>query len=274
MTLFNHVRRDPEWGQQCIFNMIEVCINPDGDLPAENGGDVLDDTDFRESRMVALRTAERLLTELRVRPGGLDNESLHQRLTKNFVDMAHRTKNLVDSALFNFTKIASQEEYKEHPGPILGIATAHILLKQPQRARNLLKRVAKHTWTFENAEYLEKCWLLLGDLYIQSGKLDIASELLKKAREHNKSCCKCYELLGVIAEKEQNYRLAAVNYESAWRLSGRSKAAIGYKLAYNHMKSKRYADAIDICQQVLKIYPDYPSIKKDIMDKSRMNLRS
>lgn len=235
---------------------------------------MLDDNDFRESRMTALKTAERLISELRVRPGGLDNESLHQHLLKNFIDMAYRSKNLVESALFNFTKIASQDEYKEHPGPILGIATAHILLKQSQRARNLLKRVAKHSWSFENAEYLERCWLLLGDLYIQSNKTDIAEELLKKVCAHNKSCSKAYELLGIVAEKEQNYRTAAVNYESAWRHTGKTNPAIGYKLAYNHMKSKRYADAIDVCQQVLKIHPDYPSIKKDIMDKARMNLRS
>lgn len=253
--------------------MIEICINPDSDLPVEIT-EMNDDTEFRESRLVALKTAERLITELRIRPGGLDNESLHQRLLKNFIDMAYRSKNLVESALFNFTKIASQDEYKEHPGPILGIATAHVLLKQSQRARNLLKRVAKHEWSFENAEYLEKCWLLLGDLYIQSNKTDIAVEILNKVRQYNKSCCKCYELLGMIAEKEQNYRLAAVNYDLAWRISGKSKAAIGYKLAYNHMKSKRYADAIDVCQQVLKIHPDYPSIKKDILDKSRANLRS
>lgn len=273
LKVFNYFRKDPEWGQQAIFNMIEICINPDGDLPAETG-ELLDDTEFRESRVIALKTAERLLTELRVRPGGLDNETLHQRLLKNFVDMAYRSKNSVESALYNFTGIASQDEYKEHPGPILGMATAQILLKQSQRARNLLKRVSKHPWTFENAEYLEKCWLLLGDLYIQSNKTDIAVELLKKVQHHNKSCGKSYELQGLIAEKEQNYRLAAINYEVAWRLCGKSKAAIGYKLAYNHMKSKRYADAIDVCQQVLKIHPDYPSIKKDILDKSRANLRS
>lgn len=273
LTIFYNSRRDPEWGQQAAFNVIEIFINPDGDLPSESASDQLDDVDYRDSRTMALKTAERVLTELRIRPGGLDNESLHQRLLKNFIDMEYRTRTLVESALFSFTNIASQDEYKEHPGPILGIATAHILLKQSQRARNLLKRVAKHPWTFENAEYLEKCWLMLGDLYIQSNKTDIAVDLLKKVQNHNKSCCKSYELLGMVAEKEQSYRLAAINYDVAWRLSGKSKPSIGYKLAYNHMKSKRYADAIDVCQQVLKIHPDYPSIKKDILDKSRTNLR-
>ena len=52
-------------------------------------------------------------------------------------------------------------------GAILGMATAHQLLKQTPRARNQLKRVAKHSWNFEDAEHLERCWLLLADIYIQ-----------------------------------------------------------------------------------------------------------
>ena len=52
-------------------------------------------------------------------------------------------------------------------GAILGIAIAYQLLKQTPRARNQLKRVAKHTWNFEDAEHLERNWLLLADIYIQ-----------------------------------------------------------------------------------------------------------
>ena len=49
---------------------------------------------------------------------------------------------------------------------------------------------------------------------------------------------------------------------------------IGYKLAFNYMKAKRFADAIDVCHGVLAKYPNYPKIKKDILEKSRANLRS
>ena len=56
---------------------------------------------------------------------------------------------------------------RENVGAILGMAIAHQLLKQTPRARNQLKRVAKHSWNFEDAEYLERCWLLLADIYIQ-----------------------------------------------------------------------------------------------------------
>lgn len=47
----------------------------------------------------------------------------------------------------------------------------------------------------------------------------------------------------------------------------------GYKLAFNYLKGKRYVDAISVCHQVLAIYPDYPKIKKEVMDRARANLR-
>ena len=94
-----------------------------------------------------------------------------------------------------------------------------MVLKQAPRARNQLKRVAKAQWTMADGEYLEKCWLLLGDIYIQSGKYDMATDLLKRCVQHNRSCCKAFEYLGYIMEKEQAYKDAAANYESAWKTS-------------------------------------------------------
>ncbi|KAF6774124.1 hypothetical protein AHF37_06468 [Paragonimus kellicotti] len=38
----------------------------------------------------------------------------------------------------------------------------------------------------QEAEELEKAWLLLVDLYIQGGKMDLAQELLKRCLQFNK----------------------------------------------------------------------------------------
>ena len=84
------------------------------------------------------------------------------RLLGNFFLLATKQKFNVERALQDCTTLASQETLRDHVGPALGMATAHILLKQQPRARNYLKRVSKNTWTFEDAEYLERCWLLLG----------------------------------------------------------------------------------------------------------------
>jgi tetratricopeptide repeat protein 21B len=165
------------------------------------------------------------------------------------------------------------------------------MLRQTQRAKNHLKRICKNQWTFEEAEYLEKSWLLLSDIYIQASKFDIANDLLQKVLKHNKSSYKAYELCGVIAEKEQNFKNAAGHYDqggiffrlaanstklfcfAAWKYSGKQRPYIAHKLAYSNMKSKKFADAIEICQQVLKNFPEYTQVR-EIFEKSRNNLKT
>lgn len=253
--------------------MIDICLNPDGDLPNElSSSDQADDPE--QSRGMALKTAQRLLNELRPKPGGLDNEALNHKLLTCFLVLAGRQRSAIELTLNDLTNIAARDEYRDLVGPVYAIASAHILLKQSQRARNHLKRVANNEWQFEDAEYLERCWLLLADLYIQSGKYDMASDLLAKVLKHNRSSCKAYELQGFVAEKNHVYALAAEKYGLAWRLGVNTKPLIGYKLAFSHMKCKNYANAIDVCQQVMKLHPDYVSIKSDILDKCRHNLRS
>lgn len=66
------------------------------------------------------------------------------------------------------------------------MATAYMILKQTPKARNQLKRIAKMTWNPIEAEELEKSWLLLADIYIQSAKYDMAEELLKRCLCHNR----------------------------------------------------------------------------------------
>ena len=56
--------------------------------------------------------------------------------------------------------------------------------------------------------------------------------------------------MGFIMEKEQSYKDASFNYEQAWKYGNKSNPNIGYKLAFNYLKAKRYVDAIDICHCV------------------------
>ena len=34
------------------------------------------------------------------------------------------------------------------------------------------------------------------------------------------------------------------------------------------MKAKRFTDAIDVCHEILEKYPNYPKIRKEILEKS------
>ncbi|EFN89496.1 tetratricopeptide repeat protein 21B isoform X3 [Harpegnathos saltator] len=269
---FNFARRDPEWGQQAIYNMIEICLDPDDDTTLSNEAFNDEDAEYQDSRTMALRTAYRLLQELN--PKGSPHEVLTHKLLSNFFLLATKQKSNIEKALQDCTALASQDALRDHVGPALGMATAHILLKQTPRARNHLKRVSKNVWTFEDAEYLERCWLLLADIYVQSSKYDLANELLKRVLQHNATCVRAYELSGYIAEKDQNYREAATRYAQAWKCGGKTKLSVGYKLAYCYLKAKTYADAIEACNVVLKQSTDYPRIRKDILEKCINNLRT
>ncbi len=74
-------------------------------------------------------------------------------------------------------------------------------------------------------------------------------------------------------EKENSYHDAAEHYEQAWHLECHANPAIGYKLAFNYLKAKRYVEAIDICHKVLTVNPDYPKIRNDILNKAREHIR-
>lgn len=270
LKLFNKARKDSDWGNLSIFSMIEICLNPDNDTL---GGEVFEDEgtgavdrDKMESEQVAVRTAEKLLKEVKAKPG-----DLRPKMLENMALIASKQKQNVEKALNNLMEVSANE--REHVGALYGIAAAYMVLKQTPRARNQLKRIAKNNWTMQDAEDLEKGWLLLADIYIQTGKYDMATELLKRCLQHNRSCCKAHEYLGYIFEKEQSYKDAASSYEMAWKYGNKNNPVIGFKLAFNYLKAKRFVDAIDICHHVLGNHPNYPKIRKEILEKARASLR-
>ncbi|XP_017846384.1 tetratricopeptide repeat protein 21B-like [Drosophila busckii] len=274
LRYFNLSRRDHEWGYQSRLNMIEICINPDGEIPNVNDlFEAGDSGEFTESRIVALRTAERLLNEMRTQAGEIHEKDISRRVLWNFLQMASKQKMQVESSLQDLTELMQQEGNSLMVPIVYAMASALIQLKQIQRAKNQLKRIARLTWYYEDAEYLERSWLLLADIYINANKLDVATTFVDRVLDYNKSSTKGYELAGYIAEKMQSYSDASLYYQKAWISCDRSKPHIGYKLAFNNMKKKQYANAVNICQQVLKLHPDYTIIRKDILEKCRNNLR-
>ncbi|XP_021562079.1 tetratricopeptide repeat protein 21A [Carlito syrichta] len=156
---------------------------------------------------------------------------------------------------------------------LLALAQAYMILKQTPKARTQLKRLAKVPWALAEADDLEKSWLLLADIYCQGGKFDLAWELLQRCVLYNKSCCKAYEYMGFIMEKEQSYRDAATNYELAWKCSHQANPAIGFKLAFNYLKDKKFVEAIEICHNVLQEYPNYPKIREEVLKKAQKSLK-
>ncbi|XP_020499812.1 tetratricopeptide repeat protein 21B [Labrus bergylta] len=271
---FNKARKDNDWGQNAVYNMIEIYLNPDNDTMGGEvfetlDGEIGNSTEKQESEQLAVRTAEKLLKELKPQTSG---GQVQLRILENYCFLATKQKANVEKALGVFTEVANNE--KDHVPALLAMATAYMMLKQTPRARNQLKRIAKMNWSIPDADEFEKSWLLLADIYIHSGKYDMAGDLLQRCLNHNKSCCKAHEYRGYIMEKDQAFCDAAHSYEMAWKYGNQTNPTIGYKLAFNYLKAKRYVDAIDVCHKVLAAHPNYPRMRKDILDKARSALRS
>jgi len=258
---FNLARRDGEWGRKALESMIEIYINPDGANlweEGEGGG---------EGNSENVRVAEKLLKELEL----LGTKSAKHIILENFHLLATRQKSNIDRAMAKFMEILQNEN--DNLPALLGVSTAFMFEKASNKARNYLKRIAKMPYNQEFAEEFETSYLMLAEIYVGRGKFDLAQDLCKKCLGFNRSCAGAWELMGVIMEKEQSYKDAAECYEKSWAFEHEASASIGYKLAFNYLKAKRYVEAIDISNKVLSQYPEYPKIKKDILERAMYSLR-
>lgn len=261
LTHFNHARKDGEWGRLAIMNMIEIYLNPDNDDLFSAA------TEAKGDNAENVAAAEKLLKELQL----MGEKSPKLLVLEAYSMIATKNKIKIEKAISNLSSLGGPD--KDYVPGLLAMANAFVLLQQVPKARNLLKRVQRLPIIPEFASELERCWLLLADMYIQTGKYEMATELCKKCISHNRSCAKAYEMLGGIHEKEQAYKDAADNYELAWQYTNQANPSTGYKLAFNYLKAKRFVEAVDVCNKVLKDYKDYPKIRKDILEKARASLR-
>ncbi|XP_038223244.1 tetratricopeptide repeat protein 21B-like [Zerene cesonia] len=252
----NAARCSARWAPAAARRMVLLCL-------AQHAHDALREDD---TRILALRTAEKLLLE--VSPS-------ERKGLQALLQLASKQKSHAERVLQELLPTVSEEGAHDDPYVILAIANAYNIVKQPTRAKNILKRtISSIPWTPENADGLEKCWLEVADNQINSGRTDAAKELLTKVLTHNKSCVLAYQYLGYLSEKEQSYKSAAHNYEHAWVHSAKTDLAIGYKLSYAYLKLKKFPECIVVCRHILKIHPEYPKIKKEILEKAKTNLRT
>uniref|UniRef100_A0A0N5BQF7 Tetratricopeptide repeat protein 21B n=1 Tax=Strongyloides papillosus TaxID=174720 RepID=A0A0N5BQF7_STREA len=280
LQAFNRAKRDIEWRERAIYNIIEICLNPDNEVVSGDGYDNDGDAGNEEAnKYYGAKSAQQFLDEIKKNP----QDVRRFQLTENFILMSTTNKASIQVALNNFLGMLAEKEpqHAQPPqqhqilniGAILGSARCYLALKQQPKAKQQLKKVINYPWNLEEADYLQQCWLILADIYIKQGKGEQAANVIKTIIKYNSSCIKAYELLGYSKEREQKYHEAASSYEKAWKLSKYRNANIGFKLAYAHMKCKKYFHSIHICHQILEKYPDYPKIKTEILDKSRAGLR-
>mmetsp|Transcript_60950 Transcript_60950/g.108295 ORF Transcript_60950/g.108295 Transcript_60950/m.108295 type:complete len:1353 (-) Transcript_60950:75-4133(-) len=263
----NYARRDPDYRVEAITHMIEIYLMPDptAGLEALDAGS--------EPLSENLREVDNLIKEL----SGVHKQAWNPRLKVYQCQSLMFTKNKtnVERALASLMDLYNDK--KDYIPALLAMSQGLVIQKQHTKARNQLKRIADLAKKGYNPEFMddfEKAWLLLAEIYIQSSKYDLASSLCHIAKDHNRSCGKAWEQLGLIYEKEQAYKDAASHYEKAWEFTNETSPAVGYRLAFNYLKAKRYVPAINICQAVLHISENYPKIKKDVLEKARGLLRT
>ena len=68
----------------------------------------------------------------------------------------------------------------------------------------------------------------MADYEISANHYQESEQLLFHCLEYNKSLVKAEEFMGIIKEKEQQYDIAALHYEKAWRMnSSMRNASVG-----------------------------------------------
>lgn len=59
LKYFNSARQDVQWRQKAIYNMIEICLNPNDEMLGDQFSD-FGDREYKDSRSLALKTGERI----------------------------------------------------------------------------------------------------------------------------------------------------------------------------------------------------------------------
>jgi len=270
---FNYARRDGTWGVVSIYNMIELYLNPENENMWHFSEEML------ERQKEPVQIAERLLGELRnyfsaehpVRYRILEAYVAMEKYQVGSAKESSNQKQLLEQAEHSLIEIV--EEDRDNVPAMLGLCTLFMIERAENKARNMLKRIAKMPYNHDLAEEFERSYLHLAEIYIERSKYDLASDLCHKALDCNKSCGKAWEFLGIISEKELSYKDAADSYEKAWKCLNESSPPVGFRLAFNYMKARRFVEAIEICSKVVRRFPDYPKIKEEILDKCMKELK-
>ncbi|CAM4741593.1 unnamed protein product [Rotaria magnacalcarata] len=264
---FNKCRRDKQYGRQAIYTMVKIVLNPDNEI--------ISNEDDWKRRLQGPRSEEaktHQATAFNLLQGmGEASNDIQYRVLENRC-LAHTgEKHTLDQATENLAQILN--DHKDNVGALCAISECLIGSKNVQKARQYLKKTTKLAWNMDDADEIEQCWLMLAMTYVQATKYDEALDLCKKVLNVNKCSTRALEILGMMNEQTGAHKDAADNYEKAWKYSRKNQPSIGYKLAFNYLKSKRLTDAIDIAHFILQRYPDNTRVRKDILEKARLMLK-
>ena len=157
---------------------------------------------------------------------------------------------------------------------LLAMAVALMLRKDVAKARGQLKKLLRLPVDSERADDFVQGWLMFADTLAEASppKLADAQDALRRALELDASCARAHEFLGGIAEAERRWADAASCYERAWAADFEKSAPVGYKLAFNYLKSGRLVETVLVAGKVLAQFPEYLAIA-DLRARARGMMR-
>lgn len=139
---------------------------------------------------------------------------------------------------------------------------------------NLTPRVQKLPYCADDGEAYEKATLLLANIHAAAGRLDAAADCARACLARNGASSQAWEVAGFVAELRDDAVAAGDAYAAAWRLSRMSSPAVGYRLAWNHLRAGAYVPAVTAALEVLDKFPGYPKISADVMMPALARIRA
>lgn len=309
LKYFNLLRKSSKFGVQAIYLMIDCYIWPmisnlvhSALFPSiSNSTTVLI---IEEEKQLAIKSVEMLLKELPNNPStnkwsscsNLNLKDIKKVFQSYITILKNSSQDL--SSIENAVNSINPKDVKESNdnqdiNNLLYLAIIFILKSNNTKsARSLLKQIMKlkpifdlktNSSTMTSNESIaesiifetifEKTFILLSEIYILKSNNEMAFKLLKMLISENASCGKAWELIGSIQESTSDFSAASKSFEKAWLLSEENNPSFGYKFAVNLMQSGDNLRCVDVCHNILGKYPNYPKLKKEVMDVARRNLR-
>uniref|UniRef100_A0A8R1DUC0 Tetratricopeptide repeat protein 21B n=2 Tax=Caenorhabditis japonica TaxID=281687 RepID=A0A8R1DUC0_CAEJA len=270
VLFYSRTRKEQAWFVRAMYNTIDICLSSDENFRITDGGD----SEFGEPGGEVELNAKACLETLRN-----SKADMRYQIAENLIHLHSHNKEHIQTALRRLEEMATemnaeQGEIVRSAAALYGVAKGYVLLKQIPKAKIAIKKLNVKFWTLDEADYYEKCWLLMADIYINTSKNEQATNYLDLVLKRNCNCLKAFELYGYMREKEGKYLDASSQYEKAFKATKEKNPAFGYKLAFTYLKAKKLFACIETCSKVLKIDPNYPKIRKEIMEKARSQIRT
>ncbi len=157
---------------------------------------------------------------------------------------------------------------------MFGLSLSYFKSKNPQKARSLLKRIAKIEHDWNHWSDFEKTYILLAEHYSLAEKFDLSMDLCKRVLLLNRRNYKAWEVLAKKNEVEDNHTDAMCCYEKCWNLLERKKCSIGFKLTAHYLKQHRITDALKIYDKIKSICSDKYGPRNNTMNQCIETLRA